>query len=402
MIDVTAVAAHVAPLPEQRDRSFANRQIVVGDQQFGHKRVERPKPVARFAHALRAVEAEQLRRWRLETATASAAGILGRKQHGLALGGARLMFVCLGQRNNQRRLAKLERHVDRFGDAAAIAGVGIDAIDNDFDVMPMLAIERRRIGQAESFRRRPERAKNPCLRRSSNRSLNSPFWPRTSGAMIHSVASIGRDKIRDVIASRRLGRDPRSARGAVPGADAREQDSQKVIDLGDRADGAARIVAARFLADRNRWAQPADQVDIGLGHLAHELASVIAQTFDITPLAFGVQRIERERRFAASRNPREANQLTARQRQIDIAEIMFAGTFDFDFRRRHAASRCRLPSPVVSLVAAKKFASVPYHARVPERGRERGGGCGPYDWPAIQFFHRENAEFPRHSNWLET
>ena len=61
------------------------------------------------------------------------------------------------------------------------------------------------------------------------------------------------------------------------------------------------IVAGRFLRDRNRRAQPRDEVDVGLGHLPEKLPGEAGQALDVTPLALGIQRVEGQRALAASR-----------------------------------------------------------------------------------------------------
>ena len=62
--------------------------------------------------------------------------------------------------------------------------------------------------------------------------------------------------------------------GAARQADARVQQAQVVVDLGDRADGGARVVRGGLLFDRNRRGQSLDVVDIGFLHHAEELACV--------------------------------------------------------------------------------------------------------------------------------
>ena len=86
--------------------------------------------------------------------------------------------------------------------------------------------------------------------------------------------------------------------GAVRIADAREEQAQVVVDLGDRADGRARVVARRLLLDRDRRRQALDQVDVGLFHELQELPRVGRQRLDVAALAFGVERVERERGLA--------------------------------------------------------------------------------------------------------
>ena len=104
----------------------------------------------------------------------------------------------------------------------------------------------------------------------------------------------------------RLRRDRPPAVGAVRLADARPQQAQVVVDLGDRADRRARVARRRLLVDRDRRRQPLDRVDVGLVHLPEELARVGAQRLDVTALALRVDRVERERRLARARQARDA------------------------------------------------------------------------------------------------
>ena len=69
----------------------------------------------------------------------------------------------------------------------------------------------------------------------------------------------------------RLSRDRIAAARTVPVGDTREEDSQVIVNFGDRADGGPRIRAGGLLRDRNRGTQTADVVHIGLGHLPKEL-----------------------------------------------------------------------------------------------------------------------------------
>ena len=121
----------------------------------------------------------------------------------------------------------------------------------------------------------------------------------------------------------------------VPLANAREQDPQVVVDLRDRAYRTSRIIAAGFLRNRNRRAQSGDQIDIRLGHLPKELPSETGKGLDVATLPFGKDGIERQRAFAASRNAGQAYQLVARQNQVDVAQVMFAGAANDDVGNRH-------------------------------------------------------------------
>src|SRR5260370_234101 len=69
-------------------------------------------------------------------------------------------------------------------------------------------------------------------------------------------------------------RDLASAVVAERMADAREQQAQVIIDLGDGGDGRARIARGRLLLDRNRRRESLDRIDVRLLHLLQELARV--------------------------------------------------------------------------------------------------------------------------------
>jgi hypothetical protein len=105
---------------------------------------------------------------------------------------------------------------------------------------------------------------------------------------------------------------------------------QVVVHFGDRADRRARIPARRLLIDRDRRREALDDVDVGLVHLPEELAGVGGQRLDISTLPLGVDRVEGEARLARSRNAGEHDQLVARQFDVHVLEVVFAGTSDDD------------------------------------------------------------------------
>ena len=122
----------------------------------------------------------------------------------------------------------------------------------------------------------------------------------------------------------------RSPQREVRLARSRKKQSQKIIDLRHRPDGRARVAACRFLFDGNDGAEARDLLDIGPLHFTDELASVTRQRFHETALAFGVNRVERERRFAAARNACDDDELVARDADIDVFEVVDARADDLD------------------------------------------------------------------------
>ena len=104
---------------DERDRPVAETERRVGDEQVGVERVTRAQAVAVGAHALRAVEAEELRARRLVAEVAVRAGVVGREED--VLGSARprpprsRSPLVRFDGDDQRPLAQLQRLLDRLG-----------------------------------------------------------------------------------------------------------------------------------------------------------------------------------------------------------------------------------------------------------------------------------------------
>ena len=70
--------------------------------------------------------------------------------------------------------------------------------------------------------------------------------------------------------------------------------------------------------------QALDEVDVGLVHLAEELAGVGRQRLDVAALALGEDRVERQARLAGPGQPGEDDQGVARQVERDVLEVVLA------------------------------------------------------------------------------
>ena len=123
---------------------------------------------------------------------------------------------------------------------------------------------------------------------------------------------------------RALPRDRGAVVGAVRNADPRPEQAEVVVDLGDRADGRARVLAAGLLLDRDGRREPFDRVDVGLLHQAEELAGVGGQGLHVAALPFGVDRVEGERRLARAREPGDDGEPVAGDRDRDVLEVVLA------------------------------------------------------------------------------
>ena len=135
-----------------------------------------------------------------------------------------------------------------------------------------------------------------------------------------------------------LPRDRPAADGTVRPADARVEEAQVVVDLGDRADRRARVARGRLLVDRDRRREPVDRVDVGLLHHLQELARVRGEALDVAALALGVDRVERERGLAGPREPGDADEGVPRQPDVDVLEVVLAGPVDDQLVGGHSAT----------------------------------------------------------------
>ncbi len=75
-------------------------------------------------------------------------------------------------------------------------------------------------------------------------------------------------------------------------ARAREQQTQVVVNFGDRTHSRTRVMRSGLLLDGDGGGEPLDQIDIGLLHQLQELPRIGGERFNIAPLPLGIQRIE--------------------------------------------------------------------------------------------------------------
>ena len=103
-----------------------------------------------------------------------------------------------------------------------------------------------------------------------------------------------------------------------------EQQSQVIVDLGDGAHRGARVMAGGFLLDGDRRAQPFDVVHIGLLHHRQELPGIGGQGLHVTALAFGVEGVERQRRFPGPGKSGDHHQLVTGNVEVHVFQVMGA------------------------------------------------------------------------------
>ena len=217
-----------------------------------------------------------------------------------------------------------------------------DAVDDDVDRVLVLLVQHGRVGQLDDLAVDPGAAE----------ALRGQLAEQV-GVLALAVADHRREDLEagallephqpvdDLL--RRLLADRLAAHRAVRAAGARVEQAQVVVDLGDGADGRARVAARRLLVDRHRGRQALDEVDVGLVHLAQELPRVRRQRLDVAALALGEDRVEREAGLARPGQPGEHDDRVAGQVERDVAQVVLAGTPDDEtvLRNRHGRkTRC--------------------------------------------------------------
>ena len=307
----------------RRQRALGQRQGVVGHHELGVDLEAGAQPGAQGARAVGRVEGEVARRRLLETQPAVRAGEMLRE-------GDRLVaLAALGPVHDEHLggpAGERERGLDRLGQPLADVGPADQAVDHHLDGVGLVP-RQRHLGPVRQLQRHAvdahpgETLLGQVVEQRAVLALAPPHDRRHDleagplGQLEHPVD--------DLLG--RLAGDRPAAVGAVRVPDAGVEEPQVVVDLGDGPDRRARVAAGRLLVDGDGRRQALDEVDVGLVHLAQELAGVGRQRFDIAALALGVDRVEGERRLARPRQPGEDDQLVPGQVEADVAQIVLAG-----------------------------------------------------------------------------
>ena len=268
----------------RRQRAGRERAVGVGHQPLGVDLEARADAAALRAGAVRVVEREHPRRHLGEgDATVRTGEALG-KDHPLALGNLDL----------DDSVGETERGLQRVRQARAQPVLDDEPVDHDVDRVLALLVEVDLLAQlahdpvdayareALALQVEEELLVLALAAAHDGRQHEQPRAHRLQQHAIHHLLH-------------GLGGDHLAALRAVRHADAREEHAQVVVDLGDGADGGARVLARRLLLDRDGGGEAFDRVDLGLLHLLEELARVRGERFHVAALALGVDRVEGQR-----------------------------------------------------------------------------------------------------------
>ena len=105
--------------------------------------------------------------------------------------------------------------------------------------------------------------------------------------------------------------------------------AEEVVNLGRGAHGGARVLVRGLLLDGDDRAEPRNLVHIRTLQVAQEIPGIRGEGLDVAPLPFGKERVERQRRLSASAQPGNHRQAVAGDADVDVLQIVHAGTIHF-------------------------------------------------------------------------
>jgi len=309
----------VAPVPAL-DRAAGQAERGKGDHPRGVEELHVAQAVAGGAGTHRRVEGEQAGLEFADRVVADGAGELG-VEH--------VFDAAIHFERNGAAVGQPQRRLEAFGQPLLHVGADLEPVDHHVDVVLFGFLQ---LGQFVEF---VGLAVDPEAHIAARLHLGEDIEKLALAVARHRrqdhelrLFRQGKHRVHHLRHGLRLQRDIviRAVGRAGPG----EQQPQIIVDLGDGAHRGARVVAGGLLLDRDGRRQALDQVDIRLVHQLQELAGVGRQALDVAPLAFGVQRVERQRRLARARQAGDHHQLVARDVEVDVLEVVGARAADRD------------------------------------------------------------------------
>ena len=319
----------------RRDRAIGDAQLVVLNHQFRIEVHDRSDARAFRARAVRAVEGKHARRdFRIRNSAIDAREALAEIDS--------LLFRAVQPLDFEQVLSVLERDFERIGQPLLDAAANREPVHHHLDGVALILVERRLFAElvklAVDFRAHESRAAHirqllAILALAIAHDRREDVNPRALGEL--------HDLVDDLLHALLGDFSPAVVTERV--ADAREQQPQVVVNLGDGADGRARIARGGFLLDRNRRRQPLDRIDVGLFHLLEELARIRRERLDVAALPLGIDGVEGERRFSRTRQPGDHDQAIARNFEIDVLEVVLARAANYQLVRHELMPRASPP-----------------------------------------------------------
>jgi hypothetical protein len=246
-------------------------------------------------------------------------------------------LIGLGHHLHQGQpIAPFQGGAQGIGEALLDPLAGHQPVDHHLDVMGMVLVELDVVGQLPHLAIDPDPGESLRHQPAQQLHVGALLAPhQRSQKLIAGAFGQGEDLVDHLIDG--LGSDGALALGAVGFTGTAVEEPQIVLDLRDRADGGAGVVAGGFLVDRDGGGEPLDGIHIGLVDLAQELAGVGGKALHVTPLTLREDRVEGEGTLAAAADPGEHHHPVAGDGEVDVAEIVLAGSPDPDHILQAAA-----------------------------------------------------------------
>ena len=250
----------------------------------------------------------------------------------------RVVLVAVDEIQHHNAVGQTQRGLDRIGQPLFGGGLDRQPVDDNFDVVFFLLLQRRWFGQRIHHAVDPDAAVAlgvELVEEVDELALAGAHDRREYlelGAFRH-----GQHLIDDLLRS--LAGDPAAAYRAVRGAGTRVEQTQVVVDLGNGADGGTWVAVGGLLVDRNCGREALDEVDVRFVHLAEELPRVGAQGFDVAALPLGKDGVESQGGLAGTGQAGEDDQGVPGKVKVDAAEVVFARALD-DQPVSHALMLC--------------------------------------------------------------
>ncbi len=239
------------------------------------------------------------------------------------------VVAALGDVGDQRAAAHAERDLDGLRDARADAVLHDHAVDHHLYVVDLVAVELHALGDLLRLAVGAD-ARETLLRDLLEQVAVVALAAAHDGRQDAQprAGRHRRDGVDDLVVALPPHRPARDVGIRFPGACVEQ--TQEVVDLRDRTDGASRVAAHRLLLDGDHRAQPVDVVHVRALHHTQELTRVGAQALHVAALALGVDRVEGETGLAAAAQAGHHDERVARDVYVEAFEVVLARAADRD------------------------------------------------------------------------
>ncbi len=311
------VVGHVGAAP-RCDGALAERRARVGHHQLGVDLHPGAEAVALGTRAERRVEGE---RARLELVGVDRVVVgAGHPLRELQLP-LWVLGVQVDEVEDHQPAGEAERGLDGVGQPALGRRLDCQPVDHHLDRVLLLLVERRRVVERMQVPVDPGAGEPLGLQLPEQVDVLPLAAPDHGCEHLEPSAILEREHpVDDLLGGLSLDRGTAGRAVGAPGAGVEE--AEIVVDLGDGADRRPRVLRGGLLVDAHRGRQALDEVDVGLVHLAEELAGIGRQRLDVAALALGEDRVEGQAGLARAGQPGEHDQRVAGKVERDVLEVV--------------------------------------------------------------------------------